>query len=119
MNNHGVWFIMNNNIILFSILLMILSVSAVSAADLNVTDSSISIDDSLVSTIDDCSIDDSLVSGDVDNVNIENPIMSAAPGTFDDLQKEIYDAPAGSVLNLTRDYNGADDLKINLNKDLT
>ena len=28
-------------------------------------------------------------------------------GTFDDLQKEIDNAPVGSVLNLTRDYNGA------------
>ena len=28
-------------------------------------------------------------------------------GTFDDLQKEIDNARVGSVLNLTRDYNGA------------
>lgn len=58
---------MNNNIILFSILLMILSVSAVSAADLNHTDSSVSIDDSLLFS-------------DVDNVNIENQILSDGQG---------------------------------------
>jgi hypothetical protein len=46
---------------------MILSVSAVSAADLNHTDSSVSIDDSLLFS-------------DVDNVNIENQILSDGQG---------------------------------------
>ena len=94
---------MNNNIIFFSLLLMLLSVSAVSAADLNVTDSSINIDDSQVYS------------------NAENltPIMNDAPGNFNDLQKEINNAPSGSVLNLTRDYNGAENLKIQINKNLT
>ena len=40
-------------------------------------------------------------------------------GTFDDLQVEINNAPAGSVLNLIRDYNGAYGSRIQFNKDLT
>ena len=40
-------------------------------------------------------------------------------GTFDDLQVEINNAPAGSVLNLIRDYNGAYGFRIQFNKDLT
>ena len=36
-----------------------------------------------------------------------------------DLQKEINNAPAGSVLKLTRNYEGAEDTVIELNKDLT
>ena len=40
-------------------------------------------------------------------------------GTFDDLQREINNAPESSVLNLTRDYNGAHGSRIQLNKNLT
>ena len=40
-------------------------------------------------------------------------------GTFDDLQAEINNAPAGSILTLNRDYYGREDFKIQLNKDLT
>lgn len=40
-------------------------------------------------------------------------------GTFDDLQNEINNTPAGSVLNLTRDYNGHSGYRIQFNKDLT
>ena len=40
-------------------------------------------------------------------------------GTFDDLQIEIDNATEGSILNLTRDYNGAYGSRIQFNKDLT
>lgn len=42
-----------------------------------------------------------------------------SPGTFDELQKEIDKAEKGSILILTRDYNGHKDSCIKLNKDLT
>lgn len=43
---------------------------------------------------------------------------SVSAGTFDDLQAEINKAPAGSVLILNRDYNGAYGSRIQLNKNL-
>ena len=41
------------------------------------------------------------------------------PGTFDDLQLEINNVPAGSKLYLTRDYTGHYGSRIQFNKDLT
>uniref|UniRef100_UPI003890A6E5 right-handed parallel beta-helix repeat-containing protein n=1 Tax=Methanobrevibacter sp. TaxID=66852 RepID=UPI003890A6E5 len=92
-----------------SLFLLILSVSFVSAADLN---------NSHVSQSSDV-IGVSLVYDDVGNVNIDDSKLSVATGNFNDLQKEINNAPAGSVLNLTRDYEGSDYATIVLNKDLT
>ena len=88
-------------LIFVSILLFVLSVTAVSATDLddNYVTESVEVDDSL---------------------EIQNSeILSDSPGTFEDLQAEINNAPAGSVLNLTRDYNGHEGAVVNLNKDLT
>ncbi len=90
--------------IFISILLLFLSVAAVSAADLdnNYGNESFNVDDSF------------LVTGD-----IVGDSLSSTPGTFGDLQSEINNAPTGSVLFLSRDYNGATNSRVNLNKDLT
>ena len=73
----------------------------------------------------------SVCAGDADNATIQaiddfsstNYVIgqlesdsSNGTGTFDDLQVEINDAPEGSVLNLTRDYNGAYGSRIQFNK---
>ncbi|WP_407431912.1 hypothetical protein [Methanobrevibacter sp.] len=80
-------------IILF--ILFMVSLTAVSAADINDMDMNESSggDDSLKSIF--------------DNVQLEETYTSTSPGTFDDLQVEINNAPVGSVLYLSRDYNGA------------
>lgn len=94
--------------IFISILLLVLSMAVVSASDLDnnyVTES----DDSLV-------VEDSIVvSSEIQN----SEILTASEGTFDDLQAEINFAPEGSVLNLTRDYNGQEDAIVHINKNLT
>ena len=83
------------------------SLTAVSAADINDMDMNESSggDDSLKSIF--------------DNVQLEETYTSTSPGTFDDLQVEINNAPVGSVLYLSRDYNGAYGLRIHLESDLT
>ena len=87
---------------------MVFSVAAVSANEIDnnyVTESS----DSL-------SIGDSFLgSSEIQDSNC----LAASTGSFDDLQVEINNAPSGSVLNLTRDYNGAYGSRIQFNKDLT
>lgn len=84
--------------------------TAVSAADFNnVTELSSDLDDSII--VEDSFLESSEIS--------DSQLSSDSTGTFKDLQKEIDSAPAGSTLDLTRDYLGEDDLKINLNKDLT
>ena len=90
-------------IILISLMLLILSLGAVSAADLNQT------------YMAEASCDDSLESMDI-QVS-EN--LGASAGTFADLQGEINNAPAGSVLILTRDYNGDGRRIVHIDKDLT
>jgi predicted outer membrane repeat protein len=102
-------------ILLISILLLVLSVTAVSAADLNetqVSDSSLSIDNAVIDP------SDVLNSEKVNVVEIESNDDST-PGTFDDLQKEINNAPIDSVIDLTKDYQGNKGSSININKDLT
>ena len=94
--------------ILFIFILLFFSVSVVSAADFNnVTELSADVGDSFIA--------DSFL----DSSNIQNEIYLSDTGTFDDLQVEINEAPSGSVLNLTRDYNGAYGSRIQFNKDLT
>ena len=96
---------MNFKGILFvSIIFIILSVTTVSAADLN--DSS-------------CIYDASFESNQVLASYNDTGLNDLNPGTFADLQREINSAPSGSVLDLCRDYNGQKDCRINLNKDLT
>ena len=96
--------------IVISILLLVLSVAAVSASDLNdnyVTELSYA-DDSL-------SIGDSLIeSSEIQS----SESLSTSAGTFADLQREIDNAPDGSVLNLTRNYNGQEDATVHINKNL-
>lgn len=97
--------------IFISLLLLILSVFAVSAAD---------IDDNHVTDLSD--VDDSLVIGDSfleSSQSQDSEVLGASTGTFDDLQVEINNAPSGSVLNLIRDYNGHYGSRIQFNKDLT
>ena len=92
-------------------MLVILSLSAVSAADFNNV-GGVSQD-----------IDNSLNSVDVqsiDNVHVDElQNDKGATGTFDDLQVEINNAPNNSTLDLNRDYNGHYGSRISLNKDLT
>ncbi len=92
-------------IILLIFLVVLLSVSTVSAAD-NATSNIASVEKTT----------DEIVSVEENQVILSENNES---GTFADLQSEINNAPEGSVLNLTRDYNGAYDYRIQLNKNLT
>ena len=96
------------------ILVSLLAVSAVSAAD-NATDDVVSVEET---TDDVVSVDEA---EDVISVEENQVILSENNnvGTFDDLQIEIDNATEGSVLNLTRDYNGHYGSRIQLNKNLT
>ena len=96
------------------ILVSLLAVSAVSAAD-NATDDVVSVEET---TDDVVSVDEA---EDVISVEENQVILSENNnvGTFDDLQSEIDNATEGSVLNLTRDYNGHYGSRIQLNKNLT
>ena len=71
-------------------------------------------------------IDDGNESLEIQNANnltavgtFDNLRVEIAVGTFDNLQVVIDKAPEGSVLNLTRDYNGAYGSRIQFNKNLT
>ena len=92
-------------ILIVSAILLILSISAISAADLNETShQTLNVDNSTsIST----------------NVNVDtSDNETMCPGTFEDLQKEVDNAPAKSVLHLYKDYYGEDGAKIQINKDL-
>ena len=99
---------MNLKSILFAIIIFsILSISAVSAADSN-------------------NISVSYPSSEINySLNSNNYVMefnessNLSPGTFDDLQMEINNASAGSVLDLYRDYNGHYGSRVDLSKNLT
>ncbi len=98
-------------VIFISILLLFLSVAAVSASDLdnNCTTESSAPGDSLV-------IGDSILgTSEIQNSDVSNNHA----GTFGDLQKEINNASKGSILTLNRDYYGAFGNRVQLNKDLT
>ncbi len=88
--------------ILAIFLVSLLAVSAVSAAD-NATEDIVGVEET---------------ADEVVSVNENQTILSENNdvGTFDDLQGEINNAAEGSVLNLTRDYNGAHGSRIQLNK---
>ena len=94
-------------ILIISLILLTLSLTAVSANDLNDTN------------IGESSCGDDSLNSSLESVQLEETYASTQPGTFKDLQVEINNSPAGSVLNLSRDYNGAYGTDIQLNKDLT
>ena len=104
-------------VFIFSLILFILSVSVVSAADLNDThgvelscggDNSLAIEHSNSESAD--ILDSEIV--------VNEQIQATSPGTFNDLQAEIDKAREGSVLDLYRDYNGCEDAVVHLDKDL-
>ncbi len=100
---------------MFAILLAsLLAVSAVSAAD-NATSDAISVEttDEVISVE---NTTDEIVSVEENQIILKE---NNDVGTFDDLQIEIDNATEGSVLNLTRDYNGAYGSRIQFNKNLT
>ena len=88
------------NLIFVFFMIFLLSLTCVSAMDYNNESGTVL-----------TSLNDNNVYGEIYGVG--------STGTFDDLQSEIDNAPEGSVLYLTRDYNGASDSRIQLNKDLT
>ena len=94
-------------ILIISLMLLILSLTAVSANDINDTD------------IGESSCGDDSLNSSFENVQLEETDTNTQPGTFDDLQVEINNAPVGSVLNLSRDYTGAYGSRIHLESDLT
>lgn len=94
----------NKKILFISLLLLILPVATVSAADLDVDADLVGNEGSF-----------SLNSIEIQDSNE----LTTSAGTFDDLQVEINNAPEDSVLNLTRDYDGHKGSRIQLNKDLT
>lgn len=99
-------------LILTVILVSLLAVSTVSAAD-NATSDIASIDNDI-----------NEIATSADSISIEDKVSATeenklTAGTFGDLQTEINNAPEGSVLNLTRDYNGAKNKVVLLNKNLT
>ena len=98
--NHRKGDIMNcNKIIIISLILLFLSVTAVSAADFNnVTELSSDVDDSIIVK------DSFLESSEIQDLQLS----SNSTGTFTDLQALVNNASAGSVLELTMDYNGDD-----------
>ena len=60
------------------------------------------------------------IGNDLDfNCNETVNIPLASEGSFDDLQGEVDNTSAGSVLKLNKDYNGTANAKIIVNKDLT
>ena len=94
----------NKKILFISLLLLILSVATVSAADFD----------------NDADLMGNEESFSLNSIEIQDSNeLSTSAGTFDDLQVEINNAPSDSVLNLTRDYNGHKGSRIQLNKDLT
>ena len=105
---------LNKKILILTVILVsLLAVSAVSAADNTTSDVA-----SVEKTDEVISVDKAK---EVISVKENQVILSENNnvGTFDDLQNEINNAPAGSVLNLTRDYNGAKNKVVLLNKNLT
>ena len=77
----------NKKILFISLLLLILSVAAVSAADFD----------------NDVDLMGNEESFSLNSIEIQDSNdLSASAGTFDDLQAEINNAPSKSVLNLTR-----------------
>ncbi|AMD17707.1 hypothetical protein TL18_06540 [Methanobrevibacter sp. YE315] len=102
------------NVNIFSLMLFILSITVVSAADLNDTD----VDGQLIVNEGNyLEINENLSSQNHDNNELWG--SDPGPGTFDDLQREINAAPKGFTLDLYRDYNGHYGSRIQLNKDLT
>ena len=104
-------------VLIFSLILFILSVSFVSAADLNKTH------ETELSCVGDNSLAvenfNSKTTCILDSENLINEQQQdTSPGTFDNLQAEINKASAGSVLDLYRDYNGYKDAVVHLDKDL-
>ena len=93
-------------ILIISLILLTLSLTAVSANDLNDTD------------IQESSCGDDSLNSSLESVQLEETYASTQPGTFKDLQVEINNAPVGSVLYLSQDYDGAYGSRIQLNKDL-
>lgn len=87
--------------------LLIFSMSAISAADLN---------ESGCQNLNVCH--EIPISKELDTNFESNLNVNINPGTFDDLQVEINNANAGSVLDLSRDYNGHYGSRIQFNKDL-
>ena len=106
--------LLNKKLMILTIVLVsLLAVSAVSAADNTTSDVA-----SVEKTDEVISVDKAK---EVISVKENQVILSENNnvGTFDDLQTEINNAPEGSVLNLTRDYNGAKNKVVLLNKNLT
>ena len=60
-----------------------------------------------------------IIDDENNSLEIQNANNLSATSTFDDLQAEINNATEGSVLNLTRDYNGVYGSRIQFNKNLT
>ena len=87
-------------VLIVSTILFIFSIGAISAADLNETSHQTLNVDQTTSI-----------------PTIVEPTMG--PGTFEDLQKEIDNAPANSVLILVKDYNAQNGVKIKCDKSLT
>ncbi|WP_407415880.1 right-handed parallel beta-helix repeat-containing protein [Methanobrevibacter sp.] len=96
--------------IIISILLLVLSVTAVSATDFE--------NNSVIesSDVDDSSICVSFVESSQLQDSKE---LNASTGTFNQLQSLIDNASEKSVLDLTMDYKGSKNSKIKLDKDLT
>lgn len=94
-------------IILISLILLVFSLTSVSATDLNATfvHSSSADGGSLQSSV------------ELQDSNIQLSYLD--PGSFKDLQEKVDNAPAGSVLDLYKDYNGKFKAKIHIEKDLT
>ena len=91
------------------ILLIIFSVSAISAAE--TTNSTQTQDDNLLSAPDDPGIDKNKYSGE--------GLEILYPGTLNDLQNEVNNAAEESTLNLYRDYTSKEGTTVTVSKSLT
>ena len=97
-------------LMIFSVLLV--AVSGVCAQDINTTDNITDLNNNDIKK-------NHIINDENKTSENQNAKKLNATGTFDDLQVEINKAHEGSVLNLTRDYNGAYGSRIQFNKDLT
>ena len=97
-------------LMIFSVLLV--AVSGVCAQDINTTDNITDLNNNDIKK-------NHIINDENKTSENQNAKKLSATGTFDDLQVEINKAHEGSVLNLTRDYNGCYGSRIHLDKDLT
>ena len=111
-------FINFKNLIFLSLFLIFLSLTSISAVELDGADSSYLHNSSFIVEYDDCTLDDAVSVENSENNNVgvvhSQPILD-----FDDLQSKINDANADSTLHLYNDFINKYGSVVTINKSLT